>query len=70
MAVLQVAVFLVSCLLLMTGSGHSQDLVSQADEDRAIDRIQQLIQDLETETPPPPPPPGQRPRVINVCKYY
>ena len=59
MAVLQVAAFLVCSLLLMAGSGHSQNVVSQADEDRAINMTRQMIQTLAGEQPP---------RVINVCK--
>ncbi len=59
MAVLQVAVFLVSSLLLMAGSGNSQNIVSLADEDRAIGMIRQMIQDLEEQ---------QRPGLNNVCK--
>jgi predicted neutral ceramidase superfamily lipid hydrolase len=64
MAVVQMAVFLVSSLLLlMAGSGHAQNVVSQADEDRAIDAIRQLIRNLER-----PPQAGQPRRVNNVCK--
>ena len=60
MAVVQ---FLVSTLLLlMAGSGHCQSIVSQADEDRAIGMVRQLIRDLSR-----PPPPGQPRRVNNVC---
>ena len=61
MAVIQVTMLLMSSLLLMAGSGHSQSVVSQEDEDRAIDMISQLIRDLERR-----PPPGQPPRVNNV----
>ena len=61
MAVLQVATLLVCSLLLMAGSGYSQNIVSRADEDRAINMTRQMIQTLAEEQPP---------RVENVCKNY
>ena len=62
MEVLQVVTFLTVCLVLLTGQVHSV-VVSKADEDRAIARIQQLIQNLEQDRSNPP-------RVINVSKQH
>ena len=62
MEVLQVATFLTICLVLLSGQAHSV-IVSKADEDRAITRVQQLIQNLEQDRSNPP-------RVINVSKQH
>ena len=62
MEALQVATFLTVCLVLLSGHVHSV-VVSKADEDRAITRIQQLIQTLEQDRSNPP-------RVINVSKHH
>lgn len=61
MEILQVATFLTVSLALLSGHVHSV-IVSQADENRAIARIQQLIQTLEQDRSNPP-------RVVNVSKH-
>ena len=61
MEILQVVIFLAVSLVLLSGHVHSV-IVSQVDENRAIARIQQLIQTLEQDRSNPP-------RVVNVSKH-
>lgn len=63
MKVLQIATFLTVCIVLLSSHVRSQTVVSKADEDRAIERIQQLIQNLEQDRSNPP-------KVINVGKHH
>ena len=61
MEALQVATYVTVCLVLLSAHVNSV-IVSKTDEDRAIARIQQLIQTLEQDRSNPP-------RVINVSKH-
>ena len=58
-AVQMLVLLLLSILLLVAGSGQAAS-VNQADEDRAIGMIRQLITNLEQEQPP---------RIINVGNH-